>query len=334
MQGKRIVWPEPGKTVLERFEIPEIREDELLIRSDYSVVSAGTEKSWFLAMPNASGTFPYYPGYSGSGTVLEVGKAVTQYQPGDRVLVDHKGHRSHAIARESEPTLVKIPNGVSPLDAAFTVIGSMGLQGTRKAKLELGESVLVMGLGILGMFAVNGAHWSGGLPVIAVDFSAERRKKALEFGADAALSPDDPEFAEKIRELTGGRMVNAVVEVSGSAKALPQALEVCAPQARVVLTGCTRVSDEPIDFYRLVHRTGVQIIGAHNFVRPEVDSYPGYWTRKDDFVALMELMKLGRLPAVSLVSEIRSPEEAPAVYQRLAEEKNPPLGVVYDWNLL
>jgi len=81
-----------------------------------------------------------------------------------------------------------------------------------------------------------------------------------------------------------------------------------------------------------VHHEGVSLIGAHTFVRPQVDSYPGYWTTRDDYRALLSLIAAKRLAVRPIISEIVSPEFAPAVYTRLAEEKQPPLGIVFDWS--
>jgi threonine dehydrogenase-like Zn-dependent dehydrogenase len=122
-----------------------------------------------------------------------------------------------------------------------------------------------------------------------------------------------------------------VVEVTGSARALEQALELSARQGRVALLGCTRVSDTPIDFYQMVHKPGVSIIGAHNYVRPDVDSYPGYWTRQDDYRVLLDQMVSVRLQVRPIISEIVSPQNASQVYARLADDPQAPLGIVFDW---
>ena len=103
-------------------------------------------------------------------------------------------------------------------------------------------------------------------------------------------------------------------------------------QGRISLLGCTRVSDANIDFYQYVHQRGVSLVGAHTFVRPKVDSYPGYWTTQDDFRTLLALIAARKLKVQPIISEIVSPESAPAIYKRLAEEKNPPLGIVFDWS--
>jgi threonine dehydrogenase-like Zn-dependent dehydrogenase len=188
-----------------------------------------------------------------------------------------------------------------------------------------------MGQGILGLFATQLARLSGGLPVIAADLSENRRKLALEFGADHAFCPTDKGFADEVREATKGKNVNAVIEVSGAAKALNQSLASSARQGRIVLLGCTRVSDTSIDFYKDVHRTGISIIGAHTFVRPDRDSYPGYWTHQDDSRTVLGLLSAGRLNVSPMISEVVSPEQASRVYTRLMEQEHAPLGIVFDW---
>jgi threonine dehydrogenase-like Zn-dependent dehydrogenase len=163
------------------------------------------------------------------------------------------------------------------------------------------------------------------------DYDEKRRALALTLGADHAFSPDEEDLPEKIRELTYGKGADGIVEVTGQAVALQQAVTCVARQGRISLTGCTRISDADIDFYKYVHQPGVSLIGAHTFVRPKVDSYPGYWTTQDDYRTLLAFLAAGKLKAKEIISEVVSPESAPAIYTRLAEEKHPPLGIVFDW---
>lgn len=330
MEGCRIVWPAPNQVELERYTLPPLKPNEVLIQTEYSVVSAGTEKAHLSAMPNTSNRFPQHPGYSASGRIIETGDEVAGLQIGDRVICYHTGHASHAI--KPAEGLVKIEDdSVSSLDAAFTVIASFSLGGLRKARLELGESVMVMGQGLLGLFATQLCQLNGGLPVIAADLSESRRRLALQLGTDYAFDPTDARFKESVSEVTQRRKVNAVIEVSGSAKAINHALSCTARQGRVVLLGCTRISNDSIDFYTDVHKPGISIIGAHNFVRPDHDSYPGYWTRQDDYRTLLRLLAAGKLKAAPMISEVVTPERAPFVYRRLIEQEHAPLGIVFDW---
>lgn len=331
MAGSYIVFESIGKAVLRPFEVPQPKAGEVLLENDFTVVSAGTERANLINLPNTSDMFPYHPGYCGIGRVVAVGDGVENAKVGDRALTTFSsGHRSHVLHSAAELTMVR-DDRIESLDAAFVAIAAMGLQGVRKLKLELGESAMVIGLGLLGVFASQLARIDGAVPVIVSDFDKKRRDLALTLGADHAFSPDEEDLPDKIKELTYGKGVDGIVEVTGAAVALKQALTYVAREGRISLTGCTRVSDADIDFYKYVHQPGVSLIGAHTFVRPKVDSYPGYWTTGDDYRTLLALIAAKRLQVQPIISEVVSPEDAPAIYTRLAEDKHPPLGIVFDW---
>lgn len=333
MKGIYVVFESVGNAVLKEFDVGEPGSGEVLLEQDYTVVSAGTERANLIGLPNTSGNFPYCPGYSGVGRAIAVGDGVADVRPGDRVLAPFGGgHRSHVTLKG--PFTVVRDERIESLDAAIVPIAAMGLQGVRKLRLEIGESAMVVGLGLLGMFAAQSAALSGAVPVIVSDFDKKRRDLALTLGADYAFSPDEPDLADRIRDLTDGRGVDAIVEVTGAAVALQQALTFVRRQGRVSLLGCTRISDAPIDFYEYVHRPGVSLIGAHTVVRPQVDSYPGYWTARDDYRTLLALMAVGRIQTRPIVSEVVSPEGAHDVYERLADDPHPPLGIAFDWSQL
>ncbi len=330
MNGHRIVFTAVGQADFQPYAVKSPANDEVLVETEYSVLSAGTERSNLLSMPNTPQHFPSYPGYCAIGRITSCGSGVSGYASGDRVIVYHGGHQSHSVIKAQG--LVKVEHDQLPsLSAVFTVIASMSLQGLRKVRLELGESVMIMGQGLLGIFATQLAGLSGGSPVVALDFNRERRELALTLGADYAFVPDDPAIKEQIMSVTRGRGMNAVIEATGSARALELALGWVARQGRIALLGCTRVSDTPIDFYQMVHKPGVSIIGAHNSVRPSMDSYPGCWTRQDDYRVLLDLMATGRLNVKPIISEVVSPQSANLVYARLAAESMAPLGIVFDW---
>lgn len=334
MQGKVIRFEARGQAVLADFEFPPPGVGEVLIENDFTAVSAGTERANLIGLPNTCTTdgFPFTPGYSAVGRITALGEGVEGFQLGDLVVNNWTGHRSHAVKKASG--LVKVLPGVQPLEASFAVIASFSFLGVRKLRVEIGESVMIAGLGILGVFALQIAGRSGGQPVLAADFDPKRRELASRLGADLVLSPDDPDFNRKVLAATDGQGVNAVVEVTGSAAALKQALEYVAFGGRVSLLGCTRVSDVPIDYYKYVHRRGITMVGSHTHTRPRQESAPGQWTEQDDYRAFMKLVAAGKLQVLPVISEIVSPVEAPGVYKRLAETSQPPLGIVFDWRKL
>ena len=331
MKNESICFTAIHKAELVETEIGTVRENEVLTEMEYTVVSGGTERANIMGMENAGGNnFPKYLGYCGVGRVREVGSAVTSVAVGDRVLVYHGIHAKYNIRPEADITRVANEKLCS-LDAAFVIIASMGLGGVRKLEIELGESAMVMGLGLLGMFAVQFCRLSGAYPVIAADLNPARRELALKLGADYALDPSAPDFVEQVMAITGGKGVRATVEVTGVSAAMKQALECASWMGRIALLGCTRVSDCAIDYYQQVHRPGVKLIGAHNFIRPKVESYPHHWTHQDDCKAILDLIAAGRIRVAPIVSRVVSPKDAPEIYDQLCDDPNFPLGTVFDW---
>ena len=330
MKSKKIVFTAVHKAELLEVDVPELKESDVLTEMEYTVVSGGTERACIMGMNNASQRFPMSLGYCGIGHVIQIGSAVTSVAVGDRVLVYHGIHAKYNICPEADIT--KVTNeDVSSLDAAFVIIASMGLGGVRKLEIELGESAMVMGLGLLGMFAVQFLRLNGAYPVIAADLNPARRELALKLGADYAFDPSAPDFVEQVKAATKGNGVRATVEVTGVSAAMKQALECASWMGRISLLGCTRVSDCAVDYYQQVHRPGVKLIGAHNFVRPKVESYPHHWTHQDDCKAILDLIAAGRIQVEPIVSRVVSPEDCTEIYNQLCDDPYFPMGTVFDW---
>lgn len=330
MERKSVIFTSPKVAEVVMGEIPSVNNDEILVKMDYTVISGGTERACLISSKNTLQKFPMTLGYCGVGYVDKIGENVKSVNVGDRVLVYHGIHSNYNIRTENEITKVENTD-VSSLEAAFVIIASMGLGGVRKLEIEIGESAMVMGLGLLGIFAVQFCHLNGAYPVIAADLNPDRRKLALELGADYALDPSEPNFIEKVKEITKGKGVNATVEVTGVAKALNQALDCASYMGRISLLGCTRVSDSSIDYYQQVHRPGIKLIGAHNFIRPKVESFPHHWTHHDDCRAILDLIEAGRIKVLPIVSRIVKPEDGSEIYQELINDPLFPIGTVFDW---
>lgn len=333
---RQIVFTEYAKAELLSTQCPELNENSVLIKTVCTAISTGTEKANITGDTNTPGmrgkkvdnVFPRYLGYTGSGIVEKVGEKVTSVKAGDRVMCYWGAHSEYNVLPESQ--VLRLPKNVDFPEASLTFIATFPLAALRKTKVEVGESVMVMGLGVLGIMGVQLARICGAVPVIAVDPNPERRKLALEVGADYALDPAGENFEQSVKELTDNKGVNAIIEVTGIGSALNQALRCAAPMARVALLGCTRKPTE-VDFYYDVHIPGISLYGAHTFARPKFESYPHYWTERDDCKALLKLMESKRLDLGILIQEIHKPEDAPEVYHRLVHDKNFPIGVVFDW---
>ncbi|MBQ2968115.1 MAG: zinc-binding alcohol dehydrogenase [Clostridia bacterium] len=331
MQNKQILFTDVHKAEFLQTDLKDTLDPkDVLVRMEYTVVSGGTERANILAMPNTGAGFPKSLGYCGVGYVEAIGEDVKSVAVGDRVLVYHGNHGKYNIRPEADITKVE-DDSVSSLEAAFVIIASMGLGGVRKLEMEIGESAMVMGLGLLGIFATQFLRISGVNPLIVADLNPARRDLALKLDADYALDPSDESFVQKVKELTKGKGINGCVEVTGVSKAMHQALECASWMGRISLLGCTRVSDNDVDYYQQVHRPGVKLIGAHNFVRPKVESYPHHWTHQDDCKAILDLISAKRIQVEPIISRVVHPKNAPEIFNELCDNPEFPLGTVFDW---
>jgi 2-desacetyl-2-hydroxyethyl bacteriochlorophyllide A dehydrogenase len=331
MNGYRVVFTEAKRAELKPFPIRKLAPDEVLVKVAYTLISAGTEKAFLSAMPNTGAKFPAYPGYSSSGHIIDVGSNVKNFNIGDRVFVSHGGHASYNIKHKS--SVIKIPGNVSLMSASFTSIASYPLLALRRARVELGESVVIVGLGLLGQFGVQLARAAGALPLIAVGNREIRQNLAKANGANYVIPSDDSNLTKSILQYTNGG-ANVIIETSGSTDGLLTSFTYAARHARILVNGCNRVTDKPLDIYKYIHLKGVQLIGAHAQTRRQQESAPGNWTMQKDFETIMGFLSDGRLKTDSLTSEVISPEQTTAIYDRLINDRQFPLGVVFDWTHL
>ena len=335
---KQIAFVRPNTAELLDVEKKTPEVNEVCVKMCYTAISAGTEKANVTGDPNTGGSrsaqrpWPRVLGYSGSGIVECIGANVEGLKPGDRVIT-YWGHHQEYNTLPKE-NIVKIEDdNIEMEDAAFAFISSFSLAAIRKTRLEIGESCMVVGLGLLGLYAVQYARIGGAHPVIAVDMSEERRKLALELGADYAFDPTEEAFQERVKEVTYGNGANSIIEVTGNPEALNTALLCAARFARVALLGCTRVPTT-VNFYNDVHFPGITLVGAHTMARPDVESSPGWWTHADDCKVALRLIAAKRLNVHDMISEIHPPKDCGEVYERLAKGNKFPIGVCWDWNQL
>ena len=338
MQCRKIIFTQINKAELLTQDMREMAPDDVLVDTFVTTISTGTERANITGDPyvtvastEPSVKFPRSAGYSASGIVRAVGSEVKSVKIGDRVALSWSKHADLQLIKEKNVHLIESEK-VSFSEASLAHIATFPMAAIRKCRLEMGESAVVMGLGILGLLAVELLRAAGAVPVIAVDPIAERREKALMLGADYALDPFAADFTETVKEITHGG-AKVAIEVTGSGQALNQVLDCMAKHGRVALLGCTRHSDFTVDYYHKVHGPGISLIGAHTSARPDMESAAGYWTHHDDAMAYLRLCAMGRINAKAIVEETHAPQEAAAVFDRLVHEKNFPV-VQFDWTKL
>ena len=337
MKNPNIIFTSPGVAELIDKEIPVLRDEyDVLVKTAVTTISAGTERANLIGNPNVNGTgapsvvFPRQAGYSTGGEVIAVGDKVTRVKVGDRVAVSWTKHAAYNVVNENQVYL--LPDSVSYAEASLVHITTFPLAAIRKCHTEIGESAIVMGMGVLGIIATVLLRAAGASPIIAVDPVKEKRELALTLGADYAFDPFEPDFAKTVKGITNGG-AKLAIEVTGLGQGLDMVLDCMAKFGRVALLGCTRSSDFTIDYYRKVHCPGITLIGAHTRARPAKESAENWWTEKDDAEAIINLVKTGRIDLKRLIEETYSPEDAPAVYDRLAKNSAFPI-VQFDWTRL
>ena len=324
MKGRRVVFRSRGVVDVEEFDVSKPNAGQLLIKTVCSLISPGTETAFLMALPNTPKRFPQYPGYSNVGVVEEVGEKAEGFKPGE-LVVSSAPHSSYVLAQSSG--VLKVPEGLPAEEASFFNLASIALQGVRKGFIELGNSVVVVGQGLIGQLAVQLARLSGGFPVIAVDLVDWRLEVSAKHGADHVVNPSKVDAVEEVRRLTDGKGADVVIEATGNPEAIPMALDMAGRLGRVVILGSPR-GVSTVNFYMPVHRRGLVIIGAHTNVRPSHESLPHYWTDIDDKRLVLKLMADGRLRVRDYINLKLPVENAPDAYRLLMEHKERVLGVL------
>ena len=336
MKSKNIVFTKPNVAELIEEDISAPASNDIQVRLMYSTISSGTERANLMGSKTVSwrcpevkeAVFPRRGGYSSAGIVEQIGENVTKFKVGDRVALWWSTHNQYVTINEKNACLI---SDISFEDAALFHIATFPLAAIRKCHLEIGESAIVMGMGMLGVVALQLLKSAGAVPIIAVDPDSAKREKALKCGADYALDPYSPDFAETVKRITDGG-ANVGIEVTGIGAGLDGILDCMALKGRVALLGCTRNSDFTIDYYRKVHGPGITLVGAHTNARPNFESSNGWWTQEDDMFALKKLTEMDRIKLSNIIDEIHSPAEASEVYMHLVNDKTFPL-VQFDWRV-
>jgi len=273
-----------GQIRMENVPAPLIEDGHILVEVAYSLISAGTEisnversgrsliqralerpdhvrkvidhlrkqgihKTVAKVKGQVAGVVP--TGYSCSGVVIQVGRDVSSFQPGDRVACAGAGIANHAeIVLVPTNLAVKVPDGCSLKDAASVTLGAIAMQGVRRADPRLGEIVAVIGLGLLGQLTVQLLK-AAGCRVIGIDLDGRRVELARELGADYAFDPVQVELQKEICNLTSGYGVDATIitAASNSNAIVQQAMEITRKKGRVVVVGDVGLGLKRSPFY-------------------------------------------------------------------------------------
>lgn len=357
-----------GTTSVTDVVAPGVSAGRVLIQTDASLISAGTERMLVDfsqaslvgkvraqpekvrqvldkirtdgLLPTMEAVFdrldePLPLGYCNAGTVLEVGAGVTGIVPGDRVV----SNAPHAeIVSVPRLLCAKTPDDVTDEQASFTVLASIGLQGVRLAEPQFGEAVVVVGMGLIGLVTAQ-LLLSSGCRVLATDVNPQRLAMAQQFGCEAVNVAEGGDPIAAAQAFTGGKGVDAVL-ITAAAKGdeiVHEAAQMCRKRGRIVLVGVVDLNLRRSDFYE--KELTFQVSCSYGPGRYDDayeqrgQDYPfGFvrWTEQRNFEAILEALRSRRLIVENLITDRFPLDDAAQAYAKVQSDGNC-LGVVLQY---
>lgn len=334
----QIVFERRGEVGLAAVAVPErVTGSQVLVQTECSLISPGTElavlcgtHTGFATPDHAFARFPHRPGYSAVGRVEAVGQDVRGLEPGDRIVA-WAPHASRLIVDTARTAFARLPANVPSDEATLASLGAIALHGVRRARLGIGDAGLVLGLGLVGLLAVQIARAAGVRPLAGADVVPDRLGKARELGLGLVLDASGASFVERARGAMGGDGARAVIDSTGNPRAVANALLVAARGGRVVLLGSPHGRVE-LDLYSDVHARGVSLVGAHGSTMPAVPLSDDPWTLAANLRLVVDFLSDGTITAAPLISHRVPYADAPGFYGRLSEDPRAHLGAVLMWD--
>lgn len=357
-----------GDTILEEVPVPRVKSGSVLIKTTRSLVSLGTErmlvefgKANFLQKakqqpdkvkmvldkvktdglkPTMNAVLnklnqPLPLGYCNVGEVVAVGKGVSEFAIGDRVA-SNGNHAEYVCVPKN--LVAKIPDNVSDDDATFTVIGSIGLQGVRLMNPTFGETIIVVGLGLIGLVTAE-LLLANGCNVIGFDFDPEKVRIAKDKGVVAINPAEGTDQVKFVESYTQGVGADGVIITASnkSNEIISQSAQMCRKRGRIVLVGVIGLDISRADFYE--KEITFQVSCSYgpgrydDFYEQKGNDYPiGYvrWTEKRNFEAILNAISKGTLNVGSLITEKIPLKEFGKIYGDMGNSRSIASIIEYD----
>ncbi len=358
-----------GEIQLVEIPTPHVQDGYILIESEASLISKGTEKmllefgksGWInkarqqpdkvkqvIDKIKTDGLISTYQsvmtrldnplplGYCNAGTVKSIGRGVNGFEIGDRVVSN--GYHSE-FTMVPQNLCAKIPEQISAEEASFTVLASIALQGVRLLSPEIGETIVVSGLGLVGLLTVQLLK-ANGCNVIGIDFDENKVELAKVFGADTINLARGEDSIEKTKYLTNNNGVDGVIiaAASKSNDIVHQAAQMCRKRGRIILVGVVGLELSRSDFYE--KELTFQVSCSYGPGRYDDgyelkgNDYPiGFvrWTEQRNFKAILELLKSNRLNVKQLISHSYKIADAIKAYETVLNDSSA-LGIILKYS--
>jgi 2-desacetyl-2-hydroxyethyl bacteriochlorophyllide A dehydrogenase len=341
MRVRQAIVVEPFKTGVCEVELPPPAPNQILVAAEVSAISAGTELAVYtgthqwLKDPNLPDwKFPFKPGYSAAGTVVEVGSAIADWKPGDRISFpgNHASAELLTLGHE-RARLWKLPPKLDAEKAAWACIARYGMGASIRVGITLGRSAAVLGLGIIGQFTLRCLLAAGANPVVGIDSVKMRRNAALAAGADYVIDPSPGDAKDQLDRILGTRGAEVVADATGIPDTVPQAMALACDGGQVTVVGSPRGRVKEVNFYDDLHRRYIEVTGAHGnmLFEPSHTRLAGAWDINKAQHWLLAALTSGRLSLAGLVTQRIQPEDLGTAYEGLLKKKEEYLGVTVHW---
>jgi predicted dehydrogenase/threonine dehydrogenase-like Zn-dependent dehydrogenase len=349
-----------GETLLENIPVPQVRKGCVLIKTHRSLVSLGTEKMlvefgkanlfekarqqpekvkqvWDKVKtdglrPTVEAVFrklsePLPLGYCNVGKIVAIGEGISEFKIGDRVASN--GHHAEVVCVPKN-LVAHIPENVTDEEATFTVVGAIALQSIRLINPTLGETVVVIGLGLIGQLTAELLQ-ANGCEVIAFDFDQHKIDLATAKGIKAFKVSEETNSVKIAQEITQNVGVDAVIITAStpSNEVISQAARMSRKRGRIVLVGVIGLNIQRADFYE--KELTFQVSCSYGAGRYDADyeqngqDYPiGFvrWTAKRNFEAVLKAIASGRLKVKSLITEVIDFQDYNQIYGNIGNSKS------------
>jgi len=369
-----------GKVIIDSSPLPYCDENEALVRVAYSVISVGTETSAVKGSKKESLTAQVgrnpskalkaidmiknrglietvktvqamrkdiespqaeASGYSCSGIVASVGKNLIDIKPGDRVACGGLGKAVHAeVVSVPRNLIVKVPEGVSLKEAASATIGSIAMQGVRRADVRIGEYVAVIGMGLIGQITAQILN-AAGCRAIGNDLIKDKLKVAEKNGIYHTVNITQYDPIKEVLIHTNDKGVDACIITAGSSgdEIVQQAMEMTRKKGTVVVVGGVGMNLKRRPFYRKEIDFKISCSygpGRYDELYEEkgIDYPYGYvrWTENRNMEEYLRMIGEGKIDFTSIVSKECKVEEAPEIYKELKSPENKLMGVILSYD--
>jgi bacteriochlorophyllide a dehydrogenase len=326
MQTEAVLFVDAGEAAVKAIEVPEPGPDQVQVRTRFSSISAGTE-GWILhnRFTWAPTRYPCVPGYQRAGLIEAIGPGVTGWSVGDRVVATRSEWPAPLFAQSGAHAglgntpvseLYRVPNSVSDVDAAGTVVAQVGYNAAQRPQIDRGDWAVVYGDGLIGQCAAQ-AMRARGAQVIVVGHRDDRLALAAQYSADAVVNSHNGAVVDEIRRHTGSQQVAVVLDSVQTENAQREYLPLLArARGQIVYCGFT-----PGTVW-----ADMALLQQHELTAHFVSG----WTRPR-MEATLALMEQGHLRVQPLITHLVPYSDGAAMYRLITTKSSSFLGITLDW---